>query len=620
MSTFPTAQRRRTALASPTDPHLDQARQELTARLNHIIGVLTGRTDVLLDTVWDQPEDVPAALFDITRAEIVINGDLALPPGTDPADVDPTTTHGRLAHPVLIGLCCHEAGHARAHGWNTSEPAERSRTAPRAGELAGWLEELWIEAGQLRHRPTDRRWLRAAARHLIKPPDLPDEPTEQQLRLAAGFSAILILGRVDAGVLDAADVDAIDQQVRDVLGDQVLAELTDRWCQALALNEGDVDGLFTLAEEIRDLLGLDDDFPDALPFPPGMGCALGAPAAGGSASDSDGASASGASASSAHPLADAVADLAGEVSEASITQAAADLADLEAAHAPDADAMAGRAHEATERAAAAAQAASTFTPGGGHGTTPDGPVTGQRSPATVERVAANTLAIQLRRVRYRGRATTVTSSALPPGRLSGRTAVLAAAQHAMGLPVTAQPFRQLRRRHVDQPPLTVGIAVDVSGSMEDTARAMASLSWVMAHAVAQVQGRSATLAWGSALTPLTWPGQVPGQVPILNTNEGTSVLPEAIRALDGALGLATGRGARLLVIASDGELDGTVQMRTTQALIERLTRYGCGVLQLCLDGTAHVLPGAVPVSATRPQEAARAIGQTAIDALRRANA
>jgi hypothetical protein len=621
MRTSPSARRRQSAPASAVDTRLDQARQELTTRLNHIVGTLTGRSDVLLDTVWNQPDGTPPAWFDIPHAEITINGDLALPAGTDPADVDPITLPGRLAHPVLVGLCCHEAGHARAHEWNTPELAERGRRAPGAGEIASWLEELWIEAEQLRHRPPDQRWLRAAARHLIKPPDLPADPTDRQLRMAAGFSAILALGRVDAGVLEITDVTAIEQQVQGVLGKQVLHEVADRWRRALAVTEGDVDGLFALAEEILALLGLeeDDSNDQGVIFPLGMGCALGRPAAGDPPSDAS--PGMGTPQGDGHPLANALADLADQVAADSISQAAADLAAHEAATAPDAAAMNARADEAAERAEAAKQGAAVFPRGGAQAVdTGQGPTVGHRPPTTDERVAANALARSLRRVRYRDRAATVVPSALPPGRLSGRDAMLGTAQHALGLLVTAQPFRQRRRRHIDQPSLTVGIAVDVSMSMHSTARAMASLSWVMAHAVAQVQGRSATLAWGSQLTPLTWPGKVPDRVPLLQTFEGTEVLPEAIRALDGALSLAVGRGARLLVIATDGQLCDTDQVSSTQTLILRLTRHGCGVLQLCLDGTAQVLPGATPVPAARPKEAAHAIGQAAIEALRRANA
>ncbi|MFC4061485.1 hypothetical protein ACFOWE_24560 [Planomonospora corallina] len=329
---------------------MTRARAELTARLHHLVGPLTGRTDVLLDVVWGRGDGAPPAWFDPELAEITVNADIALPVGTDPAAVDPTTVRGRLAHPVLVGLCCHEAGHARAPGWRTPARAERHRGAPRTGEIADWLEELWIEAGQLRHRPADRRWLRAAARHLLKPPALPAEPTDQQLRGAAGLCAVLVLGRVDAGVLSAADTAEADRQVRAVLGGQVVDELCSRWRRALTLAEGDLDGLFTLAEQVRALLRLDDGSGVS-----GTGCTLGRPAPGGTpASGAGSPSGSGPEtgggngtpgAAPAHPLLDAVGSTARQVSDAGIGEAAAELADLEAATGPDVRAMATRAQK-----------------------------------------------------------------------------------------------------------------------------------------------------------------------------------------------------------------------------------------------------------------------------------
>ncbi|MEV5409852.1 hypothetical protein AB0K60_13555 [Thermopolyspora sp. NPDC052614] len=147
---------------------------------------------------------------------------------------------------------------------------------------------------------------------------------------------------------------------------------------------------------------------------------------------------------------------------------------------------------------------------------------------------------------------------------------------------------------------------------------MSVLAWVMAHAVRQIHGQSATIAWGDRLTALTRPCEPPDQVPLLTTDQGTAVLPEAIRVLDGALELAAGHGARLLVIASDGHLNDHDQHDAVRDLLARLDRAGCTVLQLCLDSAARVLPHARPVDASDPATAAQAIGQAAIDALRHA--
>jgi hypothetical protein len=76
----------------------------------------------------------------------------------------------------------------------------------------------------------------------------------------------------------------------------------------------------------------------------------------------------------------------------------------------------------------------------------------------------------------------------------------------------------------------------------------------------------------------------------------------------------------LLVSASNGEYCEASQARITHVGICRLARYGCEVLQLCLDGTAHVLSGATHLRATRSQDAEHATGQSAMEALLQANA
>ncbi|RSN56657.1 hypothetical protein DMH08_24875 [Actinomadura sp. WAC 06369] len=88
--------------------------------------------------------------------------------------------------------------------------------------------------------------------------------------------------------------------------------------------------------------------------------------------------------------------------------------------------------------------------------------------------AARRLARRLRAAAHRDRVTTVHTSPTPPGRLSMRGALAADAQRAAGVTPTAEPFTQTTRRHVPAPPLRIGIACDVSGSMKAFADPVAS--------------------------------------------------------------------------------------------------------------------------------------------------
>ena len=63
-----------------------------------------------------------------------------------------------------------------------------------------------------------------------------------------------------------------------------------------------------------------------------------------------------------------------------------------------------------------------------------------------------------------------------------RGALAADAQRAAGALPTAEPFTRTTRRAVPTPPLRLGIACDVSGSMVEFAGPVASAAWILAHA------------------------------------------------------------------------------------------------------------------------------------------
>jgi hypothetical protein len=615
-----TSPRRRPTPAAAADAALQEARAELNVRLNAIIGTVTGRGEVLATMVWDQPKNAHPAWFDPQRVLITINGDQVLPSGTHPADVDPTTREGRLEQPVLVGVVCHEAGHARSN-WDHGALRQRAGS-PLIATVADNLLEPWVEALQLQHRASDQRWLRAAANEILRLSPLEDQLTRDQETMRAATAALLVLGRVDAGVLSSDDTQQVEATVRSVLGDQTLAQLRSLSRRALQIPENDLDAIIDVARRIIDVLELDDaDNEQIMAVLPVASCH-----AGSRPGDQDDAAARHGDhdspaqrpASGLDALAASVSSLAATVASAAAADVAAELVQHRAATDPDEQVLAAKAEEAKERAAAR-KAAEVFTADAGTSADEGGPVAGHRPPTASERAAANALAVLLRQARYRAKHVTVVTSQFPPGRLSARAVVLGAAQEALGLPITAEPFKRKRRTHTDEPTIQVGIAPDVSASMQMTAAAMASAAWVIGQAVQQVQGRSAVAAWGSKVTPVTWPGRPPQQVPILSTPEGTEVLPEAIRALDGTLGLSSGRSARLLVIASDGVMDAE-QRSITTGLIDRLNRCGCPVLWLCLDRQAQVVSGAVEVAVHDTASAARVIGRAAIDALSHAGA
>jgi len=303
---------------------------------------------------------------------------------------------------------------------------------------------------------------------------------------------------------------------------------------------------------------------------------------------------------------------------------AAHDAEQAAAEANAAAAAAGRAaaqaSEAASRRHAHNAAASVFTPHthsgvGGHGT----PATWTtRPPTPAERAAARRLARQLRAASHRDRATTQAASQAPPGRLQVRAALAADAQRAAGLRPTAEPWLRTVHRHVPSPPLKVGIAVDVSGSMQPFAKPLASTAWIMARAAGWSDATAATVCFGERVTAATRPGQVPAQVREFRAEDSTEVFCQAVDALDGALGLSrVGDGARLLVVVSDGYYT-PGQRSGGQARVRRLLAAGCGVLWLALRKDPKSMDGAQVVLLDDPSAAGAVIGAAAKRALRAA--
>src|SRR5207244_4016745 len=132
-------------------------------------------------------------------------------------------------------------------------------------------------------------------------------------------------------------------------------------------------------------------------------------------------------------------------------------------------------------------------------------------PTAAEKTAAGQLARALRAAAYRERTATTSASALPPGRLNMRAALARDAQRAAGAVQSATPWTTTRRRHTPAPPLRVGIAVDVSGSMSAATAPIASAAWITAQAAALTDpdSRTATIAYDQALTAITAPGRAP---------------------------------------------------------------------------------------------------------------
>ncbi|MDG4795019.1 VWA domain-containing protein [Micromonospora sp. WMMD1082] len=504
---------------------------------------LTGRTDASV-TVTPASHGGPKGFSYPATAEIQIDADLI----GDPEIADPRRLGHRSKVPVAYGVLLHEVAHVIYSHWDPPPTVP-----PVVREAALMLEESRIEGHYRTARPRDRRWLRHAMTSLIVPDDTPTDTT-----WSAAYAAGLLLARVDAKILNPADVREPRRAITKVLGRKLLKGLRAIWQEAQTVGDTDTDRMIDLGERWCRLLGIDPTINPALP-----------------------------------------ADDATTNAIAAAIAAAIDAILNEPADTPE--------HTGPR----------DDVPGIHVDT--DTPITWtERAPRDAERQAANRLTALLRRARHREPARTTEASSAPPGRLRTRAAVALAAQRAAGAIPTAQPWRRAVRRPVPDPELTVGILIDASGSMDAFAAPMSSAAWIVAQASTRAGATSATLAYGDRVTVLIPPGRRPTKVRDMQADAGMERFVEACAEADRLLHLSTPGTARLLVVVSDGHY---VNPEQSQATINRLHNTGCAILWLAPDNkhwSSKVYDNTTTITVDDPTTCINLIGQAAIEALTRA--
>ena len=451
------------------------------------------------------------------------------------------------------------------------------------------LEEPRMEAAQVRRRPDDRHWLRACAQdivaadlHLFADPARAPKMTHAD----AAQAAALLLARVDAGVLTRAEVAPVARVIEDVLGTDTVGKLRTLWRTAMRTADDDATTMLDLGRQWCEIVGTDPNIPDPAASPASGTNGTGTPNGSGAPS-----SGSFGGTPSPSPLAGAIA--------AVLDNVAANAAREKAPEDPAAHAAAAQARETAAKEIANQAARSVFAPGGAR----DGltATAGTRPPTKEEHTAARVLARSLDTAGIRDRVPVKTSSVVPPGRLRMRGALAADAQRAAGSLPTAEPFTRITRTAVPTPPLRLGVACDVSGTMGWARAHVASAAWILATAArhTRVPAQTASVIFGNRVRPLTRPGKTPTEVTEFYSNDNWEDIPTAIDALDGALDLSTPGAARLLVIVSDGRFRDQPR-RDGQKRLNRLRANGCAVLWLTTSDTDAPLDGATRAPTGRP--------------------
>lgn len=445
----------------------------------------------------------------------------------------------------IIGVLTHEGAHSMFSHWIMEDWFANNKDG-RLTQTMLLLEELRIEHMQSLRHDNLRAMMRVSSQMLLpdekEMADMADEDGKVSLR-AIGGKAALVLGRTDRGILMKREVTAFQALCEDVLGHDRLSKMAAIWRE--------FSGIKDHKEAKRKMPDLARQWNELFP-------------------------------EEEEPL--MIAGLGGMMSEAidqTVERATSWPGDMNEDHAPD------------EMANGEKQAAKTFgetkpTATGedpkdeqishGYGEGSYGSTT-RRKPTAEEQARASKLARLLERLSLRNRTVIKLTSKTPPGRISMRSAVQQAADHAQGRLSPVDPFSRTRRKHNTTPKLTVGIGTDVSGSMRWATEFSASTAWIMARAIRHINGKSAGLVYGERVEPTMAPNGSLDIVTVREACDGHEEGNDAIAALDGALGLSNARnGVRILFIVSDGVYGQTGEMAAVAKWVDTLVASGCIVV------------------------------------------
>ena len=507
------------------------------------------------------------ALFSPDSAEIEVNTSVAFG-YVDPEDVgDMTERRQQFEFPKATGAILHEALHARFSTWDMRGAlAVLTKNEYQALHL---LEESRIEALGVRIFPSNRSFLRACALEIV----LADMSTESLAKLTQVRQVAQLLGltyaRVSAGVLTTNDVEPLREIVEATIPADKLDALRAIWLefQHLDARTGEA-RMLELAREWERIVSETSK------------------EAGEQQGDGEGEAGEGGSSSASsvgeavrEALAEAIREALEEAQENAEVGAMDDVEEQQTKEEYQ-ETAAQQQSKASEQREHKNIASKVFSNASGGGTGKTNSTIREARPATAEeRVSAVRIGQALDKAKYRDRVRIESASATPPGRLRTRALVQANALRARGVMEQTEPWNRVQRKHVDDPNLTIGVMVDISGSMRSAMEPMASAAWILSEATRRVQGRVAMVYYGEDVFPTLKAGQHLDKVTVYTAMDSTEKFDKAFQALNGSLGLLDGSGARLLVVVSDGHYTGEEQAKA-QKWLARCAQAGVAVLWL----------------------------------------
>ena len=523
------------------------------AQIGSLVNTWAGRSDIVAYVGPGAGGPTPAC-FNPALSEVEVNVDLSFGKGVSPSSIGDLLDRDSLFNwPKAAGAIFHEALHARYSKMDLSMASKE--LTPNEFNAFMSLEETRIERLGVTNFPMNRIFLRACALDLVLHDINENIEKADNIRSIATIAALLS-ARVDAGSLDADDVVGINTVVIDFLGADTFEKLQSVWRRFQGIeNALNPLPLYDLAREWDQILrDLANERGEELDKPTDM-----------------------------QIIQAVISDIIKEIEDAIDTIAIAVADDAQ-----DQQQSEEWKEEVEVRTKAARQdrehkkvADEIFkdTSEAGNTNGSNSRLEKIRKPEAHERAAAVKIAQMLEKAKYRERDEHEIQSILPPGRLRTRATVQNAAYKAQGSMQVANPWRRTVRKHTDDPTLSIGVMVDISGSMGSAMNPMAVTAWAMSEAARRVQARAAMVYFGQDVFPTLKPGQHLDQINVYTAPDSTEKFDKAFKALDGSLNLLYGNGARLLVVVSDARYT-SVETERAKYWLKECDDKGVAVLWL----------------------------------------
>lgn len=538
------------------------------ASLTKLVNLWSERSDLVVYGGADSAEGKAPAAYYADISEIEVN----LPEvfgKTQPESIgDFMDRDTQLEYPMFTGIMYHESLHACFTDWDI--PALADQLDENESHAFMMLEESRIEAKGVIERPQLKQFLRASALEMA----LEDVTTASLATMQGDVWQVanlvgLSLARVDSGVLEDSDVAEIYEIAVEVLGEELLEALQDVWVAFQSLSTRQVSQGVALAKKWVELLRQAD--PEGEPQRGEGEGAFDEQDEQGEQGEQSGNSQS------------KLSDKIRKALEDSATRTEMDANDqLENQQTSQemSEVAKQRAEEAKKRNQKKDEAKRIFDKHHNEkGSGSNSRLQERRVPTGAERASAVSIAKSLEKAKYRERSVHIRKTQMPQGKLVARNLIQNRAMESMGKRGELPAWKQKVRKHTDEPNLTLGVMVDISGSMSSAMEAMGSTAWILSEAGRRIQAKTAMVYYGSGVFPTLRVGQRLDQVSVYSASDYTEKFGQAWRALDGELGLTYSDGVRILVIVSDGHYTPHEEERCVQAL-EECRQNGVAVLWL----------------------------------------